>query len=145
MAVQPAPQKVLGLDVGDKRVGVALCLLMLGVAHPLVTLTRDDSTIDRIRELCEEEAIETIVVGVPRRLNGQDSEQTKKTLAFITELKAQIAQEIVEQDEALTSLQAESWLNEHRKSYEKADIDAVAASLILQDYVDQQFKKGTRL
>jgi putative Holliday junction resolvase len=142
MAVQSAPVKVLGLDVGDKRVGVALCLLMLGVAAPLTTLNRDESTIENIRQICADEAVETIVVGVPRGLDGQDTDQTAKTRAFITDLKAAVSQEVIEQDEALTSVQAESWLNQHKKTYVKADIDAVAASIILQDYVDMQNSKG---
>jgi putative Holliday junction resolvase len=142
MAVQSTPLKVLGLDVGDKRVGVALCLVMLGIAQPLVTLDRNEVTIQEIKRICDEEAIETIVVGVPRGLNGQDTNQTAKTLAFIAELEARLTQQVIEQDEALTSVQAEAWLNQHKKTYEKADIDAVAARLILQDYIDQLPKAG---
>jgi putative Holliday junction resolvase len=115
---------------------------MLGVAAPHTTLNRDESTIENIRQICADEAVETIVVGVPRGLDGQDTDQTAKTRAFITDLKAAVSQEVIEQDEALTSVQAESWLNQHKKTYVKADIDAVAASIILQDYVDMQNSKG---
>jgi putative Holliday junction resolvase len=126
---------VLALDVGEKRVGVALTSLAARLPSPLVTLDRNDNFIEELRKIIKTESVEKLIIGWPRGLNGQHTAQTSAVEAFAAELRQLIDLPIRFQDEAVTSKQAETELRNRRKAYRQGDIDALAATYILEDYL----------
>ncbi len=130
---------VLALDVGEKRVGVALARAEVRVPVVLKTLDRKNENFwDRLVQICHDNDIAEIVVGLPRGLDGQDTEQTNRTREFVSELKNRLNLPVVLQDEALTSHKAKENLSASGKSYDKSDIDGLAASYILDDYLSAE-------
>lgn len=128
-------ESVLALDVGDKRIGVAIVAVGSTFPRPLTTLQHDDSIWQQLQELATTHAANLFVVGLPRDLNGQETEQTAKVRAFVSALQQQLAVTVQLQDEAATSIKAERELQARGKPYEKTAIDALAATYILEDYV----------
>ncbi len=125
----------LGLDVGEKRIGVAMADEGIKIAVPSRTLLVDGSEIDAIKTIVKEEGIHVIVVGYPRNQSGEATAQTAYAEAFSQKLQG-IAPKLVFQDESLTSVLAEQRLMAEGKPYQKGDIDALAAAMILQDYLE---------
>ena len=128
---------LVGLDVGEKRIGVAVADTSVRIAVPFSTIDVDGGEIEAIAEIVIKEQADTIVVGYPRNQQGEATAQTAAVEAFTERLK-DLDVSIVFQDESLTSVLAEQQLVAHNRPYTKADIDAQAAALILQDYVEQQ-------
>lgn len=128
---------VLALDVGDKRIGVAKADVDVRIASPLVTIAHDAQVWATINNLVDETAAQAIVVGLPRNLNGDDTPQTAKARTFMAQLRANIGLPVHEQDEAATSVKAEEELRARGKHYDKSDIDALAATYILEDYLQE--------
>jgi len=126
---------VLALDVGDKRIGVAVANIEVRFARPLITLINDETFDDKLTALISEHDVQTIVVGLPRGLDGQETEQTHKAETFMESLRSKIDLPIHAQDEAATSVKAEAELQARGKPYEKSAIDALAATYILEDYL----------
>jgi putative holliday junction resolvase len=133
-----AVNNILALDVGEKRIGVALMRSEVGFPLPLTTLVNDSDIWLALKRLTEANQVGHLVVGLPRNLDGNHTSQTATIEAFVTELQNQIKLPVSLQDEALTSVEAENILRQSGKPYEKADIDAMAASLILADYARSQ-------
>lgn len=131
------PRSVLALDVGEARVGVALASLIARLPQPLATLKRGEGFWSDLQKIIEEEAVGELVVGLPRNLSGQNTAQTATVQAFAEELKQKVNLPIHFQDEAVTSQQAEAELEGRHKPYSKGDIDALAATYILEDYLSQ--------
>lgn len=129
---------ILALDIGEKRVGVAIANLKAKMASPLITLPNNPKFLSALNKILESYEVSTIVVGLPRTLDGNDSSQTLKTRDFIDRLSKELKQEIITQDEALSSVRAEEALQTHGKIFAKADIDKLAACLILEDYLNEQ-------
>jgi putative Holliday junction resolvase len=138
--------RILAIDVGARRVGLAISDASRTLARPLETITvssQPDAVARiarRIEELdTEDDGIATIVIGMPSKLDGTPSEQTRQVRAFIALLQARIATPIVTEDERLSSREAETRLAVREKDWRKrkAQIDAVAASVFLQDYLDR--------
>lgn len=132
----PVAKTYLALDVGEKRIGVAVAHGDVRIAVPLETIVVDGTEIARIEKLVKIEGVSTLVVGYPRNQSGEATAQTVYVEAFVKRLGNGVP-EIVFQDESLTSVLAEEHLNTSKKSYTKGDIDAKAAALILQDYLEQ--------
>ncbi len=130
-----ANKHFLALDVGEKRIGVAIGDSGVRVAVPFVTIDVDGREVEQIAELIIKEKIDVVVVGYPRNQAGEPTAQTAFAEAFAGRL-TDIAPELVYQDESLTSVLAEQRLKEYKKPYTKADIDAQAAAIILQDYME---------
>ena len=130
---------ILALDVGSRRIGVALANVETGFPSPLTTITNDAAVWDKIGELAREYDTETLVVGLPRNLSGQDTPQTEYTREFIKQLSEHVSIPIKTQDEALTSVKAEEELSARRTKFDKSEIDSLAAVYILEDYI-----KGTK-
>ena len=128
--------QILSLDIGDRRVGVAIASANTKLARPLITLINDNKLIANIRDIIKENQVETLVVGLPRTLDGQDSDQTKKVRLVIEQLTRQLPVKVESQDEALSSVRAEEELSTHGKIFKKADIDKLAACFILEDYLE---------
>ncbi len=128
---------LVGLDVGEKRIGVAVADLAVRIAIPFSTIEVDGNEIAAIAQIVIKERADTIIVGYPRNQQGEATTQTEYVERF-AELLKDIDVPIVFQDESLTSVLAEQQLAAHDRPYTKADIDAQAAAIILQDYVEQQ-------
>ncbi len=136
--------RVLGLDFGDRTVGVAISDPECRIATPLETIRREDpealkQTIQRIRTLVTANGIDTIVLGLPRNMNGTEGPRAEKTRAFQKRLLRDVYRVTVELwDERLTTVAAERPLKELGKDrFERKEIvDSMAAALILQGYLD---------
>jgi len=126
---------LLSLDVGTKYIGVAAANTSLPIAVPLQTIIVDGTEIDAIKKVVRDRSIDTIVVGYPRNQSGEPTIQTGVAENFAVHLKGLAT--IVFQDESLTSVIAEDRLKMSGKPYQKADIDALAAAIILQDYLEE--------
>ncbi|WP_297789754.1 Holliday junction resolvase RuvX [uncultured Anaerococcus sp.] len=134
--------RIMGLDVGDKTIGVALSDPMFLLAQAKETIKRKKASADiqRLVELINENDVNLIVVGLPKNMNNTIGPQSMKVMSFVDLLKKQTDIEIVYQDERMTTIQSESVLidmkvrRENRKEY----IDKIAASFILQTYLDRR-------
>jgi len=126
---------LLALDVGEKRIGVAVADESIKIAIAFDTITVDGNEIQEIARIVTQEEIEVVVVGYPRNQQGEPTQQTAFVEAFAEKLQ-DIAPKIVFQDESLTSVKAEEFLKRQKKPYQKSDVDALAASFILQDYLE---------
>lgn len=125
----------LALDVGERRIGMAMADSQVKIAIPFGWLENDDTIIQKITELLLQHDINVVVVGYPRNQSGEATKQTEFVEEFISRLaEIDLDAEIVYQDESLTSVQAEQRLGQNIK--DKGDIDAEAASIILQDYLE---------
>ncbi len=131
-------KSVIGLDVGEKRIGVSVADIGVRIAVPFVTIEVDGNEIEAIAQLVIQEDADTIVVGYPRNQQGEPTAQTNYVEKFAEKLEY-IEADVVFQDESLTSVIAEQRLAAHNKPYTKADIDAQAATIILQDYVEANY------
>ncbi len=132
---------VIALDVGDRRIGVAVASLEAKLPRPLVTIDRqtsEDITED-IAKLANQETADTIVVGLPRNLRGDETAQTRLVRDFARQLADKLpAAKIRLIDEAATSVKATNELESRGKPYNKSDIDKLAACYILEDWLGQQ-------
>ena len=128
---------IVALDVGTKRIGVAVADSVVPIAIPLVTVEVDGTEIDTIKRIVDDRSAGKVVVGYPRNQSGQATDQTAISEAVGRKI-ADFA-EVVYQDESLTSIMAEDRLKAAGKPYTKGDIDAAAATIILQDYLEQNY------
>lgn len=126
---------ILALDVGERRVGTAIASPIAKLAQPFKTLDNSDDIWSEILQVIKQEDISTLVVGLPRSLSSQDTQQTLNVRNFAAKLHKLTNIEPVLQDEALTSHQAEAELRARGTKYAKGDIDALAATYILNDYL----------
>jgi putative Holliday junction resolvase len=132
--------RILGLDIGDKRIGVAVTDEIGITAQSVGTIDRSKTPacFKEIVKIAKEYGAACIVAGLPKRLDGSSSPQTEKVESFIAELKTQIDIPVQTWDERLTTVTAEASLleaNMRRKSRRKV-IDSVAAQIMLQHYLD---------
>ncbi|HXH04928.1 MAG TPA: Holliday junction resolvase RuvX [Candidatus Nitrosotenuis sp.] len=130
--------KVIALDVGEKRIGVAAAESATKLAYPVTTILVDGSEYVSLQNLIVEEQADTIVVGYPRNQQGEPTMQTKSVELFVEKLHL-MGISSVYQDESLTSVAAEKYLQSRRKNYTKADVDAYAATIILTDYMETHY------
>ena len=130
-------QSLLCLDVGEKRIGVAVADPSIRIAVAFDTIEVDGTELEKIAEIVVREGAKTIVVGYPRNQQGETTAQTKYVEIFAEKLE-DIAEKVVFQDESLTSVIAENRLIAMKKPYTKGDIDAQAAAIILEDYMEMQ-------
>ena len=135
--------RVIGLDDGSKTVGVALSDELMLTAQPLTTIHRDRptklrQTLAQIEQIIEQYDVDRIVVGWPKKLDNEEGERCEKTKEFGDMLENRTGLEIIYQDERLTTAQADGVLEQGgiRKDKRKQYIDKMAASLILQNYLD---------
>ena len=123
------------LDVGEKRIGVAVADSTVRIAVAFTTIEVDGNELKAIADIVIREGADTIIVGYPRNQMGESTAQTNYVENFANDL-ADIAENVIFQDESLTSVLAEQQLAAHKKPYTKGDIDALAAAIILQDYLE---------
>ena len=127
----------LALDVGEKRIGLALANDEVKIAVPFGWQENTDNIVQEIIEELIKNDISTIVVGYPRNQSGEATLQTEYVEKFVSRLaEIDLDIDIVYQDESLTSVEAERRLGRVK---DKGEIDAEAASIILQDYLDEKY------
>ena len=136
-------KKYIALDIGDVRIGVAKSDILGIVATPLEVINRKKvKSVQRIKELCEQENTKSLVVGIPKSLDGTEKRQAEKVREYIEKLKKNIeGLEIYEVDERLTTVSADRMLNEANKkgAIEKRKVvDKIAAAIILQTFLDRK-------
>jgi len=144
---------VLGIDYGARRIGLALSDATATLASPWRLLQRPPSEAETLRLMVNEVAalaadddgLAAVVVGWPRRLDGSPTHQTPIVEAFANALRAQISVPVILQDERLSSHEAESRLATREPDWRKrkARLDAAAAAVILQDYLDSRPRQAT--
>lgn len=133
----------MGLDYGTKTVGVAVSDALGITAQGVETITRKSNkklrqTLARIEELVEEYHVEKIVLGLPKNMNNTLGDRAEETKEFQAMLERRTGLEVILWDERLTTMESERILKEGgiRREYRKERIDWMAASLILQSYMD---------
>lgn len=127
---------LVGLDYGEKRIGLAVNDGLVRIARSLETIEVDGREIEKIAQILDELKADELVIGYPRNQSGEPTSQTKLVEHFVSRLRGAVHLPILYQDESLTSVVAEERLNASGKAYKKADIDALAAALILEDYME---------
>lgn len=125
----------LALDVGRARIGIALANNIARIASPLPTLPNDEHLPEALKKLITEHDVSKLIVGWPRGLDGQMTDQTRYVEAFMDELARTVTIPMERQDEALTSVKAESELERRGTPYERGDIDSLSAVFILDDFL----------
>jgi putative holliday junction resolvase len=140
--------RAVGIDFGGRRIGVAVSDPSRVIARPLATIQRPPGSGDRAAvglvlaalEGLEREGdpVDTLVVGLPRRLDGTPNQQTPLVERFVAALRAATSRAVVAQDERLSSHEADSRLAVGERDWRKrkSRLDAAAAAVILQDYLD---------
>ena len=134
-------ERFISLDIGDKRIGVAVSDPFNSYALPVKTVHRKNLKVDlvEIEKIVKEKFATKIVCGVPVNFDGTPSVQTEKAKFFIEKLKEKTGLEIIEVDERCTTIEAEEVLIEQGKSRQerKSCVDALAAATILQGYLNE--------
>ncbi len=133
---------IFALDVGERRIGVARANVVARLAAPLTTYVNTPQVIDELAQLFVEEGAVAVVVGLPRDMRGEETEQTRQTQQFAEQLRRKVEIPLHYQDEAVTSVRAESELNRRGKKFGKEDIDALAATYILEDFLREHPEVG---
>ena len=152
---ESVPVRILALDYGRARIGIALADSAVGLAQPLCTLERINRNEDmrRLRELAREHGVKQIVVGLPLRLDGTRGEMAEEAEAFAQRVRKQVGVPVEMVDERLTSWEAERLLEESqgrilkdpaihgrapKKDLGRVSVDAVAAAVILKEYLERR-------
>jgi putative holliday junction resolvase len=137
--------RVIGIDLGERRIGLAVSDPSATLARPLCTLERDRSDEVAVSALAAaidalnaEDEVACVVVGLPTRLDGSTSDQTTRVQQMVALLLSRTAIPVVLQDERLSSREAEERLAVRERDWRKrkAKLDAASAAVILQDYLD---------
>ena len=137
--------RILAIDYGDVRIGLAMSDLMQIIAKPYKTIKNTDRNeiFIQLENIIEENNIGKIIVGLPITLKGGHSEQTNKVLSFVKELKLYMEIDIDTYDERLSSFQAKKSLIHQgiKTGHNKEQIDQTAAAIFLQGYLDSAVSK----
>ncbi len=140
MSAEPLPGRVLAIDLGDRRVGLALSDPLGLTAQGLPTLESrgEAKDIEALRALAGEHEVDRIVVGLPRNMDGSEGPRAQKTRAFARRLREALALPVYLWDERLSSAEAERVLiaADVSRSKRKGVVDRMAAQLILQGYLE---------
>ncbi len=135
--------KLIGLDVGTKRIGVAKADSSTKIAVPDGFVNVNGQEFAEIARIARMYSTSTFVVGLPRNNSGEETKQSIYARNFARQLAMSIPNaRIYFEDESLTSVEAERRLKERKKKYQKGEIDAEAASIILQDFLERLISNG---
>jgi putative Holliday junction resolvase len=133
--------RILAIDYGTKRVGLALSDETGTIAQPLGFLTAEPAVklFGRLKDTVAERKVEEIVVGIPRNMNGTYGPAADKTREFVSALQQTVSVPVKTWDERLTSVQANRFLIETgmRREKRKERVDQTAAAILLQSYLDR--------
>ena len=132
--------RILGIDHGDVRIGIAMSDETAFLASSICVIASTNAGIDQIVALIAEHAVEKIVVGLPRNMDGSYGPATEKVRTFIKKLKTKTTVPVVEWDERLSTVSAHNAMREAGLDgkQRKGLVDKVAAQIILQNYLDAQ-------
>jgi putative Holliday junction resolvase len=137
---------MMGLDVGERRIGVAIADELGTIASPLTTVARGVGDLDALRDLAVARGVNRLVVGLPTGLSGREGPQAAVVRAFGEELERVVGPgiDIAFWDERLTTAVAERALRgrRNRRGRHKGEVDAMAAAVILQGYLDARRARG---
>ena len=132
--------RILALDHGSKRIGVAVSDELKMIAQPLEFIPAEPiaGVLARLQELIRDKEVELILVGLPRNMDGSYGPAALKVQEFIAALKSHTALPVKSWDERLTSVQANRLLIQGnvRRDKRKEKVDAMAAAILLQSYLD---------
>ena len=135
--------KLIGLDVGTKRIGVAKADSSTKIAVPDGFVNVNGQEFAEIARIARMYSTATFVIGLPRNNSGEETKQSMYARNFARQLAMSIPNaRIYFEDESLTSVEAERRLKERKKKYQKGEIDAEAASIILQDFLERLMSNG---
>jgi putative Holliday junction resolvase len=132
-------RRILGIDLGKARIGVAVSDELGMLAHPVETIAASNDAARRIDEIVREKNAERVIVGLPRHMNGTAGVGAAEALAFVEKLRALLPCEVVTWDERLTTIAATRALRESGQKVRnsRSVVDQVAAQMILQGYLDR--------
>ena len=138
MSGLPIRRRILGVDFGRARIGIAVSDELGMLAHPVKTIPASRDAAKEIAEIVREKNAERVVIGLPRHMNGSVGEAAGEALAFAGELRKLLPCEVVTWDERLTTIAANRALRDGgRKTRDSKNVvDQVAAQMILQGYLD---------
>jgi len=134
----PIRRRILGVDFGRARIGIAVSDELGLLAHPVKTIPASRDAAKRIDEIVREKDVERVVIGLPRHMNGSVGEAAGEVLAFAEQLRKLLPCEVVTWDERLTTVAANRALREggQKTRTSRSLVDQVAAQMILQGYLD---------
>lgn len=138
--------RYLGLDLGTKTLGIAISDLTHTIATPFKLITMEEkyyeSLLDPIKKIVEQENIKKIILGLPKNMNNSFTERANETIEFKKMLEKYVDVEIILQDERLSTVSAHNYMLEADMSRKKRKqkVDSLAASIILQTYLDREGK-----
>ena len=138
MSGLPIRRRILGVDFGRARIGIAVSDELGLLAHPVETIPARENIAKRIDEIVREKNVERVVIGLPRHMNGSMGEAAGEVLAFAEKLRKLLPCEVVVWDERLTTIAANRALREggQKTRNSRSFVDQVAAQMILQGYLD---------
>jgi putative Holliday junction resolvase len=133
-------KRILGIDFGRVRIGLAISDELQLLAHPLETIPTNSRAIGRIADIVREKNVELVVLGIPNRMSGEVGSAAEEALVFAKELRVVLGCEVVTWDERLTTVAAHRALRDAGKKTRetRAYVDQVAAQMILQGYLDSR-------
>jgi putative Holliday junction resolvase len=131
-------RRILGIDLGRARIGVAVSDELGMLAHPVETIPAKGDAARRIAEIVREKNAERVVIGLPRHMNGSVGIGASEALAFAEKLRASVGCEVITWDERMTTMAANRALREsgQKTRNSRGLVDQVAAQMILQGYLD---------
>jgi len=135
---ETAPKRVLAIDYGRRRIGLALSDERRVTAQPLATLVRTNRPNDlrRLRDLCRERGVAQVVVGYPLTLSGEAGQMAEEVARFAARLEKELGIPVELQDERLTSWEAGQLALEMKPR--RGPLDHLAAAIVLRDYLERQ-------
>jgi putative Holliday junction resolvase len=132
--------RILGLDLGERRIGVALSDPSGWLATPLTVLIRStrEADLTAIQQLIGQHGVDRVIIGYPRSLDGTQGPQAQRVESYVAEIRQRLQVPVILWDERLSTAQAERLIREAGKRVRRERIDSAAAAVILQSYLDAQ-------
>ncbi len=132
--------RILAIDFGEVRVGLALSDLTCTISKPYITLNYDsmDHLFSQLLDIINDKQVNKVVVGIPYNMKGEDTKQTEKVRDFASKLECKLGYDVILIDERLTSSEAEKFMHQMdiKVGYNKDKVDKIAASIILNEYLE---------
>ncbi len=132
--------RILAIDFGEVRVGLALSDLTCTISKPYKTLNYDsiDHLFSQLLDIINDKQVNKVVVGIPYNMKGEDTKQTEKVRDFVSKLECKLGYDVILIDERLTSSEAEKFMHQMdiKVGYNKDKVDKIAASIILNEYLE---------
>ncbi len=135
--------RVLGIDYGTRRVGLALSDPLGIIAQPIDAVKQSSELMAEIRQVVERERVHTVVVGMPLNLKGQAAQTAQEVQKFVEQLRAELSMEVATWDERFTTTIAQQTMitmgtKKKERQQKNGRIDSMAAAVMLQNYLDSK-------